>query len=148
MNATTNFLKAAAAALLIMTSNPCLALISIRNLPEIEAEKMGLTIKRRLNGDAGEWVRLEFLKQGSLKNLAYVEFHLKDAHGKQLLSAKLPIEPVDPNQPDGIQSVQFSALPSQLESCSFFIVISDSPRGHIGYLLNIKDYLNRKNLNK
>jgi len=60
----------------------------------------------------------------------------------------LQTHPVVYGQPEGITSVAFSANPAQLENFAFMIVAYGSSRGDVGYILNVKDFLDLKKVNE
>jgi hypothetical protein len=126
---------------LLALTLPCSALISTGQLSKKEAADLGITMKRRGNGDSGELVWIEFKKEGFLEKLTYCEMHVTDAGGKHLVSAKLAPVPVVPGQPENVISYSFSADPAQLANCSFLIVAYGSSRGDVGYVLKAKDFL-------
>jgi hypothetical protein len=126
---------------LVLASLPCLAMISVGSLSKAQAAELGITMKHRPNGDAGVMVWLEFKKQGFLEAFTYAELRMNDAKGKHLLSAMLQPRPVVHDQPPAIVSVAFSADPAQLKHCAFMIVAYGSSRGDVGYVLNVKDFL-------
>lgn len=137
---------AIAACLLIAAVRPCSAMISVGILSKEEAAKLGITMQHRPNGDAGVKVWLEFKKEGFLEKFSYAELQMKDARGDHLLSAILEPHPVTYGQSKEIVSVAFSADPSQLERCAFMIVAYGSSRGDVGYVLNVKDFIDLANL--
>ena len=130
--------------LLLIATIPCFAMISVGYLSKEQAKELGITMKHRTNGDAGVMVWLEFKKEGFLEKFSYAELRMKDAKGKHLVSAMLQPRPVVHGQPTEIVSVAFSADPAQLENCAFMVVAYGSSRGDVGYVLNVKDFLDVK----
>lgn len=126
---------------LALFSTPCFGLISVRSLPKDEAKEMGITMKQRKNGDAGIKVWIEFKKEGFLEKLTYCRLQMNDENGEHLLSAMLRPNPAHHRQPKDVTSFAFSASRDQLANCSFMLVAYGSPRGDVGYVLNVKDYL-------
>lgn len=137
-----------AAILLFVVSSQCFAMISVGTLSKEQAREYGITMHHRKNGDAGVKVWLEFKKVGFLDKFSYCELRMNDLKGKHLVSAKLQPHPVTHGQSDEIISVAFSASPAQLENCAFMIVAYGSINGDVGYLLNVKDFLNKKKTSK
>ena len=131
---------------LLVAAVPCFAMISVGHLSKKEAEDLGIMMKQRPNGDAGVMVWLEFKKKGFLEKFTYAELRMKDSKGKHLLSARLQPHPVTSGQAAEVLSFAFSAEPGQLENCAFMIVAYGSSRGDVGYILNVKDFLNLKKL--
>ena len=129
---------------LVVTTVPGLALISVGNLSEDQARELGIVMKHRGNGDAGILVWLEFKKTGFLEKFTYCELQLRDEKGKHLVSAKLQPRPVVPQQSEDVVSVSFSADRGQLAHCAFMVVAYGSSRGDVGYVLNVKDFLDAK----
>ncbi|MEW6158186.1 MAG: hypothetical protein AB1813_12180 [Verrucomicrobiota bacterium] len=125
---------------------PALGMISVGHLSKAEAEKLGITMKHRKNGDAGVMVWLEFKKEGFLEKFSYAEFQMHDGKGKHVVSAMLQPRPVVHAQPKDIVSVAFSADPAHLPHCAFMIVAYRSIRGDVGYVLNVKDFFDVKQL--
>ena len=123
-------------------------MISVGHLSKDEAAKLGITMKQSPNGVAGMKVWLEFKKEGFLEKFTYAEFQMKDAHGKHLVSARLEPNPVAYGQPKEIVSVAFSVEPTELKNCAFMIVAYGSTRGDVGYVLNVKDFLDLKEVGK
>jgi hypothetical protein len=138
------FSKLSGLVLLLVTSMPCLAMISVGYLNKEQAKELGITMKHRPNGDAGVMVWLEFKKEGFLEKFTYAEFQMSDDKGKHLVSARLQPNPVVHDQPGEVVSVAFSADPAQLEKCAFMIVAYRSSRGDVGYVLKVKDFLDVK----
>jgi hypothetical protein len=133
---------------LLVATIPCFAEISVGHLSKDRAAELGISMKRRANGDAGVMVWLEFKKQGFLENFTFAELQIRDAKGKHLVSARLQPHPVVSGQPAELVSVAFSAEPTQLEHCAFMIVAYGSSRGDVGYLLKVKDFLDLKEVAK
>ncbi|MCB1125592.1 MAG: hypothetical protein KDM81_03780 [Verrucomicrobiae bacterium] len=126
----------------LATALPCSAMISVGNLNKEEARDLGIVMKQRPNGDAGIKVWLEFKKVGFLEHFTYAELRVKDAQGKHRLSARLQPNPVVHGQDNDLVSVAFSAVPAELPHCAFMIVAYGSSRGDVGYVLEVKDFLN------
>lgn len=133
--------RIAGAMSLFLVALPGFAEISVGALTKAEAAGLGITMKHRPNGDAGVMVWLEFKKEGDLEKFTYAEFRMRDAKGKHLVSARLQPHPVVSGQPGEVVSVAFSAEPTQLEHCAFMVVAYGSRRGDVGYVLNVKDFL-------
>jgi hypothetical protein len=140
----TLLISSIAVLLTLTTSLRTFAMISVGELSMEEAKELGIVIKQSTNGDAGVKVWLEFKKEGFLEKFSYAEFRMNDANGKHLVSAKLQPRPMVHGQPEDIVSVAFSVDPSQLENCAFMIVAYGSSRGDVGYILNVKDFLDVK----
>lgn len=133
---------------LFLATLPCSAMISVGFLSKEQATELGITMKHRTNGEAGVMVWLEFKKEGFLEKFTYAELRMQDANGKHLVSAMLQPRPVVHGQLADIVSVAFSADPAQLENCAFMIVAYGSSRGDVGYLLNVRDFLDLKEVAK
>ena len=129
----------------LLIAMPSFAEISVGLLSKKQAAELGITMKHRANRDAGVMVWLEFKKEGFLEKFSYAELRRKDAKGKHHLSARLQPRPVVDGQPADIVSVAFSADPAELENCAFMIVAYGSSRGDVGYVLNVKDFIDLKN---
>lgn len=132
---------ASALFLVLVSTVPCFAMLSVGNLSKDDAAELGLRLKHRPNGDAGVMVWLEFKKEGLLEKFTYAEFRMQDANGRHLVSARLQPHPVAHGQPQELVSVAFSADPGQLKHCAFFVAAYGSSRGDVGYILNVKDFL-------
>jgi hypothetical protein len=127
--------------LLLAVTLPCSAMISVGFLTPKEAKELGVVLKHRPNGDAGEMVWLEFKKEGFFEKLTYCELQVTDAKGKHLVSARLEPHPVNHGQPADVISVSFSADPAELERCSIMLVAYGSTKGDVGLILKVKDFL-------
>ncbi len=137
----TQFPSIVAAALLIAGASPAPAMISLAPLSKERAATMGITMKSRPNGDAGVKVWLEFKKEGVLEAFSYAELRVLDSEGEHRLSTMLRPHPVVHGQPEEIVTVAFSAAPDELAFCQFWVVAYGSLRGDIGYMLDVKDFL-------
>ena len=127
-------------------ANTSLGMITVGVLTKEKAkEKYGITMHARRNGDAGVKVWLEFKKVGWLEKFTYCEIQMKDARGKNKLSAQLQPNPVRHGQPTDITTVAFSADIDQLKDCSFLVVCYGSNEGDVGYYLKVKDFLDMAN---
>lgn len=127
--------------LLLESSAPCHALISIGILNKKEAKDLGIVMKQRPNGDAGTQVWLEFKKEGFLKAFTYAELRMLDADAQHLVSARLQPVPAPGDASGKEWKVSFSAAPDQLAHCRFLVVAYGSELGDVGYFLNVKDFL-------
>ena len=134
--------------LFLGTSHPAAALISVGVLSKEKAEELGIRMKSRKNGDAGVMVWLEFRKGGFLEKLSYTELRMTDAKGKHLVSARLQPRQVVHGQSEDLMTVSFSANPAQLRNCTFMIVGYRGGRGGVGYVLNVREFLDLKTVGK
>jgi hypothetical protein len=126
--------------------SPSLGMISVGRLTKEQAkDKYGITMHARANGEAGVKVWLEFKREGWLEKFTYAELRVVDERGKHLLSAQLLPHPVDHRQPEDVTTVAFSAQPEALGRCSFMVVCYGSNEGDVGYILNVKDFLDVEN---
>ncbi|MEK7953031.1 hypothetical protein [Luteolibacter soli] len=128
-------------AMLLAVTLPCSSMIDVGVLTPKEAKELGVVLKHRPNGDAGEMVWLEFKKEGFFEKLTYCEFQISDAKGNHLASARLDPHPVNHEQPKDVVSVSFSAVPAELERCSIMLVAYGSTKGDVGLILKVKDFL-------
>ena len=126
---------------LLLAAARALAMISVGYLSPKEAAELGITMKHRPNGDAGELVWIEFKKVGFLSALTYTEFQMVDERGRHQVSARLEPRAVNHPQPPDVVTISFSAAPAALDRCAFQIVAYGSNRGDVGYVLKVKDYL-------
>lgn len=133
---------------LMVTAIPGFAMISVGNLSKDQAKELGIVMKQRENGDAGILVWLEFKKTGFLEKFTYCELQWRDEKGKHMVSAILQPRPVVHPQAEDVVSVSFSADRGQLAHCAFMVVAYGSSRGDVGYVLNVKDFLDAKVLGK
>ena len=84
-------------------------------------KKAGITVKSSPNGDAGIKVSLEFKKADSEGDFTWVELRMQDEDGQHLLSTRLQPHPIANDQPEKIITVSFSAHPTQLDNCFFWL---------------------------
>ena len=135
-------LKEYAAVLTVLaTFTQCIGMISVGTLSPKEAKELGITMKSRLNGDAGVMVWLEFKREGFLEAFNYAELRMENEKGEHRLSAMLRERAVVHGQDPEITSVSFSAEKAELDNCSFLVVAYGSTRGDVGYYLPVKDFL-------
>jgi len=126
--------------LLLVVAGSCFGMISLGTLDKERAAKMGIVMKSRPNGDAGTKVWLEFKQKDAFKNFTYAELRMKDDDGNHQLSAMLRVNPVHHKQTADITSVVFSADPTQLKNCEFWVVCNNAMEG-VGYILKVSDFL-------
>ena len=93
----------------------------ISPLTKDEAKKSGITVKSNPNGDAGIKVSLEFKKADSEGDFTWVELRMQDEDGQHLLSTRLQPHPIANDQPEKVITVSFSAHPTQLDNCLFWL---------------------------
>jgi hypothetical protein len=122
-------------ALFLAGSSHCFALMEIAYVSPARAKELGITLRSRLNGDAGVAVWIEFKAVGELKNFTRVELRMTSG-GKHFMSAPLQAT----RKADGAVEAYFSADPAQLAGSTFLIAVTDAPRTHIGYRLAVKDF--------
>lgn len=108
----------------------------IAEVSKERAKELGVTLRSRLNGDAGVAVWIEFKAVGALKNFTRVELRMTSG-GKHLVSAPLQVT----RKTDGAVEAYFSADPSQLAGSTLLIAVTDAPRTHIGYELKVWDFV-------
>ena len=132
--------------LVSLVAGPSFGMISVGELTKVKAkEKYGITMHARKNGEAGIKVWLEFKQEGWLEEFTFAELRMEDTRGKHLLSAHLQPNPHHHRQAEDVTTVAFSAEPDMLEKCSFLVVCYGSDEGDVGYLLNVKDFLDVEN---
>jgi hypothetical protein len=119
------------AAFLVASVGQCDAMISVGELSKEEAGKLGITMKHRKNGDAGEMVWLEFKKEGFLEAFNDVELRISDAKKKSMVSAMLRQCPVVHGQPDDLLSCSFAQSIESLEPNARRIANGES-KGKLG----------------
>jgi len=112
---------------------------------EAAKDEYGIIMHTAKNGDAGIKVWIQFKQEGPMKEFVYAELQMEDSEGNHLLKAQLEPNPAHHRQPEETTTVAFSAAPDQLNRFSFLVVCSDGIRGHRGYLLRVKDFLNLTN---
>lgn len=117
------------------------ALISIANLDIEKAGELGVTLHQRPNGEAGVLVWIEITNQELVGKYTYCEFRLAGPDGKHMASAKLELRPVRHGQAEDIHTYAFSVAPEYLKDAQFMLVTYQSSRGHVGYLMKVKDFL-------
>jgi hypothetical protein len=108
----------------------------IADVTEERAKKMGVTISSRANGDAGIKVSLEFRVQGELEKFRWIELRMTTA-GEHLVSAPLLTSP----SATGNLSASFSAAPSSLSECEFWVYVADVPLGGTAYRFKVADFV-------
>ena len=64
------------------------ALTEIANVSKETADEMGIAMKTRKNGDAGNMVWLEFKKEGVLKKFSFAQIRMSKEDGSHLFSAQ------------------------------------------------------------
>ncbi len=131
-------------AVVLLSCQNALGMISLANLSKEKAKEMGIVMKARKNGDAGIKVWLEFKQEGVLEAFTYGELRMNDEDGKHLLSAMLRENPVHHQQSKEITSIAFSLDPAELEKCSFWVVCYQSIQGDVGFILKVSDFLDLK----
>ena len=126
---------------LVASSLQSNAMYSVGPLTKEEAKKSGVILKSRPNGDAGTQVWLEIKKDGPLGNANFFELRMKDSEGKHLLSNRIQPHPVTRDQAKNIITISFSAKPSQLSACSFWIYKGGSLRDSEILTIKVSDFL-------
>lgn len=126
---------------LFLVATPARALISLAYLTIDEARELGISMKQRPNGDAGTKVWIEFRKEGFLEAFDYCELRVRDADGAHRLSTRLAEHRVVHGQAEDRLSFSFSAAADQLKYCEFWVVAYHSPRGDVGYILEVAEFL-------
>ncbi len=116
-------------------------MISVGYMSPKQAKELGIVMKHRPNGDAGFKVWIEFKREGFMEKLSYCELRMNDSGGKHKLSARLAPHPVQWKQAKDLVTVSFSAQADTLSQCAFFIVAYGSPRGDVGYLLQVEKFI-------
>ena len=127
---------------LLTSAYPVSAMYSVGPLTQEQAEKSGITVKSRTNGNVGIKVWLEIEKDGFFGDFAWIELRMKDEEGLHLLSTRLQPHPVVHGQSEDIVTVSFSVDSAQLKNCSFWLCKGGSLRGGEILTIKVSDFLN------
>ena len=122
--------------LLCAVPSQSFALIGIGYVSKERAKELGVTFRTHTNGAAGIQVWLEFKTEGELKKITYIELQIGEAERPDL-SVSLPVSYSTPGK--GV--VSFSAYPAYLSKSTLRIVVYGGPKGDVGYLFKVKDFI-------
>ena len=121
--------------LLLASSSPCYALMSIGQITKERAKTLGMEIRLKPAGPKAVEVELEFPTKGELRNFSRVDLQIKDGE-KLLVSASLKDEPSS----QGRVVVSFTADRANLDMITLRVVMQ--PSGTMtGYDLRVRDFV-------
>jgi hypothetical protein len=123
-----------ALAVLLISTSPCFALGSVREVSKEEAKQMGLEVRSTSFGANQVRVELEFKVEGGLKNFTHADVCFGEGDST-LLAARLQ----EDRSKKGHVAVSFTADRAHLDKITLRVTVSEL--GDQVYKLRIKDFV-------